>query len=171
MAQLVVTPNNLGNTLKPNAITPNKYDINLDNSTIVASASGVLSLNVSGASAALISADTGNDLVLGADSKLFVDVPIKGVQVDGVTILPNAAGIVNLTDNDVSSIVDSSTIDLTLVGTQLTAVVKVSAVAGNLVTSQPDGLAVTASSIRALLDVDVQDAFGVHLYYASSTNV
>lgn len=167
MIQQVVTPNNLGLTIKANHLVANKYDVQVDNASIKVSALGVIFADTS----ALISADAGNDLINGSDSKLFVDVPIKGVQIDGVTIAPDVNGIVNLTDNDINSVIDSSTIDLTLVGTQVSAVVKVSALAGNLITTQPDGLSVSPSSVRSLLDVQVTDAFGVPLYYASSTNV
>lgn len=39
----VVTPLNLGPTIKPSAITANKYDVNVDNVTLVVNGSGVIS--------------------------------------------------------------------------------------------------------------------------------
>lgn len=39
----VVTPLNLGPTIKPSAITANKYDVNIDNATLVVNGSGVIS--------------------------------------------------------------------------------------------------------------------------------
>lgn len=90
------------------------------------------------------------DSYVGADclTHKLPTIPIKGVKVDGVTIVPDALGIVNLTDNDINSILDSSTVDLTLVGTELTAAVKISTTGANLLTAAADGLSVDCENVQ-----------------------
>jgi hypothetical protein len=63
---------------------------------------------------------------------------INGVKVDGVTLVPDALGYVNVTDNDVTGIADSSSIDLTLTGTVVAGVIKTT----NSVTTNGDTTAV-----------------------------
>jgi hypothetical protein len=171
MTKNTLIPSNIGKTIKPNAVEAGKFDVNLDGTTLKADAAGQISVNGQALSANLISSDIPNDLTAGVDGKLKTVVTIKGVAVDGVTLVPNVLGIVNITDLDITGVSDSSTVDLSLVGTTVSASVIISSSLGNLLKISPTGLEVSPSDIRtAVFDVEVQDAFGVFLYYASSTN-
>jgi hypothetical protein len=53
----VVIPSNLGQTIKPNHLVANKYDVD---------------------AATLVSTDAGNNIVIGTDNKLFISLAIYG---------------------------------------------------------------------------------------------
>ncbi len=108
------------------------------------------------------------------------------IYVDGATFDPVALTL-TFTDNDGATpnvVVDLSTLRSALTnngdgtwthndGSGTTVIIRsVSADAGNLLTAGSDGGAFfDASGVRVLADVEVQDAFGVTLYYGFSTNL
>jgi hypothetical protein len=67
MTQQVITPANLGLTLKPTHLAANKYDVQIDGATIKASPSGELSVDTSKLNIVVVSADTGQVLTEGTD--------------------------------------------------------------------------------------------------------
>jgi hypothetical protein len=69
-------------------------------------------------------AATNKKLINKQDLDAFANTKISGVKVDGLTLIPDANGYVNVTDNDVTGISDSSSVDLTLVGTTVSGVIK-----------------------------------------------
>lgn len=105
-------------------------DTNTINLTVAA---GVLTAD------AIIDPNATNALVANPGG-LFVDVPVKGVRVDGVLLAPDVNGIVNVTDNDINAILDTNSVNLTLVGNQLQADILVDPMAGNALVVNPAGL-------------------------------
>ena len=111
-------------------------------------------------------------------SALTTDIYVNGGSFDAASM------VLTLTDTDggtgditvdLSALKQVSTADSATVafsgtgeaGSPLTASASVSgATAGNLLTAVADGLAVDPAGVTALATVDVQDAFGVHQFFA-----
>lgn len=127
--------------------------------TVVDNADGTYDVNQNGASVGTIdlapSTDAGNLITQGTDGRVFIDASAIGTD----TFVDNGDGTVTHNALD---------------GTAVTfdAKLGVSADAGNLLVDGTDVLPfVDAGTIRALADIEIQDAFGSTLYYAYSTNV
>jgi hypothetical protein len=245
MAVNVVTPGNLGLSIKPAAVTAGKYDVNVDNTTITISALGVVKANLTNAQydAMVKSFETKTTLVntaagvytytneagvvttinIPADKFLanstyssatktltltlsdssVINVPLNdlvpvtvassssiAVTGDGTSATPLTAAtkisatagnqlVVNGTGLYVPAAataaqtpltaIDSDSIDFGTSGTDnhtVTGVVKLNTTVGNLLTSTVTGLQVTPTAVTALATIDVQDAFGVHQFFA-----
>ena len=111
-------------------------------------------------------------------SALTTDIYVNGGTFDAASMVLTLADTdggtgditVNLSELKKVETVDSATVAFTGEGTAaapLTASAVVSsATAGNLLTSEADGLAVAPAAVAALATEDVQDAFGNHLFFA-----
>lgn len=177
-----VLDQHLGKTLVIDCATPGDViNVNIDSATLVKDAAGVISVD----SAAMISADANNSIIVGTDGKLYSsavamindDQVLTGDNTGSatVTMTPTtvadpsnpAASQVNYTvkvdvkkdpaaDNQVSistagvyvpkgaglTVTDTTTVDLTLASGDLSADVKISPTAGNLLKTDAGGLLV-----------------------------
>lgn len=123
---------------------------------------------------------TGEDGVAGVSdlSALTTDIFVSGATFDAasmvLTLTDADAGtpdvVVNLASLKQVETADSATVAFSGTGeasSPLTAsVVASTATVGNLATIAADGVAVDPAAVTALATVDVQDAFGNHLFYA-----
>lgn len=245
MAVNVVTPSNLGASIKPNAVVANKYDVNVDAATIIIDGAGVVKANLTNAAYDTMVKSFETDttfvqispgvyaytneagivtnlnipadkflanasynsatqiLVLTMTDTSVINVPLA----DLIPVAVTSSSSINVTGNGTSATpltataklsatagnqlvvnpdglfvpapgafsetslttTDSATIDFTesgVNGHNLTGNVKLDATAGNLLTATATGLQVTPAAVAALATVDVQDAFGVHQFYA-----
>ena len=160
MANQVVTPDNLGKTIKAAAIVAGKYDVNIDNSSIMADANGVLSVDSSNISVVVVSADAGQVLVAGSDAgalltkEMFQDLvgDMVANATDGLTyddaIGALTAAVASAIGTDTAS-VDIS-VSLSAAGAlSIKAAVKISAVADNILVGNADGLYVSGNAIAS----------------------
>ena len=202
MSLQIVTPANLGNTLKAAHITAGKYDVNIDKDTLLALADGTLAVNTNigtGESDALkalikgqetatsMSYDAATKIISYTNEKgtvsninlsaLAVDIYVDGASYDAATmvlkLIDNDTGTpdisVNLAELKKVSSQNSTTVTLSGTGeasSPLKADVNVSNAATNLLKTDANGLLVSKTDITDLASVDVQDAFGTHLFYA-----
>jgi hypothetical protein len=185
----VVIPANLGQTIKPNAIAANKFDVNLDNDTLQQVA-GVISVKTTSPtldamvkSFETTTAVSYNPLtktitytdedggVTNLDlSALALDVYVSGSSYNASTMVltltdTNGATpdvVLNLADLKQVAYTDSATVDFSGTGetaTPLTASVKIDATPGNLVTSTATGIQVTPLAVTSLATTELVDAF------------
>lgn len=198
----IVTPTNLGNTLKAAHITAGKYDVNIDKDTLLALADGTLAVNTkigTGESAALkalikaqetatsMTYDPATKIISYTNEKgavatinlsaLAVDIYVNGASYDAATMVlkltDTDTGTPDITVNlaDLKKVSSQNSTTVTFSGTgeassPLKADLKISNAATNLLKTDANGALVSKTDITALATVDVQDAFGTHLFYA-----
>lgn len=159
MSQNVVIPSNLGKTLLAHHLDANKYDVQIDGTTLVADAAGKISVDTAALGVVVVSADAGNVLTAGTDTGAFIDN--EAIQdaigqlvisaTDGLTyddaLNALTAAVASATGQDT----DSIAMGVSLVGGVLTiqAKVIVDPAANNLLTVTANGLMVDASAVAA----------------------
>jgi hypothetical protein len=164
MTQQVITPTNLGLTIKPAHLAASKYDVQIDGATIKASPTGELSVDTSKLDITVVSADAGQVLVAGTDKgalltkETFQDL-VGDMVVDATDGLTYDDAIGALTAAVTSALgTDSDNIDMTVTlsgtgGLNIKATVILDPSTDNYITSSTAGLKV---SKKTILD-DVMD--------------
>ena len=160
MTQKTVVPENLGATLRPHAITPNKYDVNVDGSSLVVDPiTGIISVDASSVAVTVVSADAGQQLVAGSDggalmtTEVFQDLVGDMVvsATDGLTYDDAIGALTSAVASAIGTDSENINMSVSLSGgvLHIKAISIIDPVAGNLLQSSATGLLVDSADVAA----------------------
>lgn len=159
MSQTVIVPANIGNTIKAHHLAANKYDVQIDGTTIKATASGELSVDTTSLNVVIVSADAGQVLTAGSDGGAYIDN--EAIQdavgdlvisaTDGLTyddaLNSLSAAVASAMGTDTDSIAMGVSLNAGVLN--ITAKVKIDPSANNLITLTSNGLMVDSAAVAA----------------------
>ena len=159
MSQQVVIPSNLGQTIKAHHLAANKFDVQIDNDTLVADAAGKISVDTAALNVVVVSTDAGQVLSAGTDGgalftqEVFEDLVGDMVvsATDGLTYDDAIGALTAAVAAATGTNTDSISMGVSLTGgvLDIQAKVIIDPVATNLLTVSAAGLLVDASAVAA----------------------